>query len=140
MKPEELKQLYNEVIMRHQKDPYHFEKREGEPSLVASNPMCGDTFSIYLEEGEETIEGAWFHGLGCALSKASASILMRDVEGKNKEEVLRLCRDFLLSATGEKNWEGNEEAGILAELRNHGGRMDCITLAWKALDEYLEER
>ncbi len=140
MNSSDLKQLYNEVIMKHQKEPYHFEQKEGEPSLVASNPMCGDTFKVYLEQQDSRITRAFYHGFGCALSKASASILVKAIEGCELDEVKSFCSNFLAAAEGRKDWHSSEEIDMLVELRNHGGRMDCIKLAWKALYEYLEDK
>ena len=138
MKTEELKQLNNEVIMRHQKQPFHFGKQEKE-SILASNPICGDTFSLYLEESEDRIKQAGFHGFGCALSKASTSILMERLEGMDRTAAAQLCRDFLDATESDHTLVATPEIMMLVELKNHGGRMDCIKLAWKAVNEYLSK-
>ena len=140
MNSSDLKQLYNAVIMKHQKDPYHFEEKDGEPSFIASNPMCGDTFKVYLQEQGDQIMDVHYHGFGCALSKASASILLKAIENKTRDEVREFCSDFLAAAEGRKKWQYSDETDMLAELRNHGGRMDCIKLVWKGLNDYLEEK
>ena len=131
--------MYNDVVMRHQKDAYHFEKQDTDPTFTASNPMCGDTFNVYLDQEKNHVSQAHFHGFGCALSKASASILMGAIENQEKEEIREFCRNFLEAADGKREWHATREIDILTELRNHGGRMDCIKLVWKALFEYLEE-
>jgi len=124
--------------MKHQKSPYNYKKREGEASFVASNPLCGDTFQVYLDQNANQIEKAHFHGFGCALSKASTSMLMEAIEGREADEIREFCKDFLEAADGKKKLNVSREIDMLAELRNHGGRMDCIKLSWKSLYEYLE--
>ncbi len=140
MNTEELKKLYNEVIMHHQKSPHHFEKRDDLKSMLASNPLCGDKFNLYLDSENKHIKYAGFHGIGCALSKASTSILMHTIEDRDLEEIRNLCRNFLEATSGDAVIDfADPEIKMLVELKNHGGRMDCIRLAWKTLLEELEK-
>ncbi|MCA6073485.1 iron-sulfur cluster assembly scaffold protein [Fulvivirga sedimenti] len=140
MNSEELKKLYNEVVMCHQKSPHHFEERADLDPMLASNPLCGDKFNLYIDSIGHKVNYAGFYGIGCALSKASTSILMQNIENQDIETVRNLCRDFLSATSGESDLEWEDpEIKMLVELKNHGGRMDCIRLSWKSLLEELEK-
>lgn len=140
MTKEEIQQRYKEKILPENKSPYHFEKRDDANStFMAYNPMCGDKYQLFLEEDGEVINEVHFHGIGCAISKASSSILLRKIEGMQKDDIKIYCKKFILAlnSEGEASDLEDEELKILAELKNFNGRLDCIQLSWKALLEYL---
>src|SRR5262245_47550450 len=84
----ELKNLYQQVILDHNKNPRNFRKPEkSNRKAEGYNPVCGDQFIIYVEYENETIRDIGFQGSGCAISKASASLMTENVKGKNKNEV-----------------------------------------------------
>ncbi|MEL7004911.1 MAG: Fe-S cluster assembly sulfur transfer protein SufU [Bacteroidota bacterium] len=141
MKKEELKRLYREKILPHNKAPYHFEKIEGaSEEILAYNPTCGDKFTLYLEEEKETLKSAHFHGFGCAISKASSSILLQQIEGKSKEEIIKLCHSFIEALEKPESIPFDDEAlNILVELKNFEGRIDCVKLSWESLLKHLQE-
>ena len=91
-----LDKLYDEVIKRHNSQPYHFEKKSNaSKSIQAYNPICGDRFDLFLETDSLTIKQMHFHGFGCAVSKASTSLLVKSLEGKSIGEAKAICQQFL---------------------------------------------
>ena len=135
MTKEELQILYKKHILAENKDPFNFKKGGDEAVTVqAYNPMCGDKYHLYL--GEE--EGS-FDGFGCAVSKASTSILLRNMDGKSDEEVKVLCEKFLEAFENDEEVDLPEALKVLLELKNFDGRIDCIQLSWKALLDHLNK-
>jgi nitrogen fixation NifU-like protein len=132
----ELAQLYNERILALNKSAYHFEKMDScDILLEANNPICGDDFKIYLQVENNKITTAHFYGFGCALSKASTSILVKDIEGMPVEEAVEHARKFLDAMETSKKI-GSDDIDLLIALKNHKGRVDCIKLSWETLARY----
>ena len=95
MTKEEIQDLYRRKIIPENDQPYHFEKKGGcHHSILAYNPVCGDKFELCLDSELNILS---FHGIGCAISKASTSLLLRKVEGLPTKEVKRLIKDFILA-------------------------------------------
>lgn len=139
MTKEELQILYKEKVLPENKQPYHFEKKESANNVIeAYNPFCGDKFTLYLDDQFEDVH---FHGIGCAISKASTSILLKKIEGKTKEEASVLCHRFVEAIDSDQELPefDDEELEILASLKHFDGRMDCVKLSWKALKEFLSK-
>lgn len=135
MNKEEFRKLYGEEVLTRNKNPYHFEKVE-DPSktIMAYNPLCGDKFTLFLNEQKHHIKSAYFHGFGCALSKASTSLLMEMIEGKDEREVAKMCKTFLEAVdSGNAEHLENNVQKIFAEMKNFEGRTDCIKLSWQTL-------
>ena len=138
-----LKQLYQSVILKHSKEPVHFEKKEQATYILeAYNPLCGDKFQLFFEIEDGKISQLSFHGYGCAISKASASVLVKKLEGRLVEEGLALCRQFLamLQADKEGPEDVDEELAAFAAARSFPGRMKCATLSWEEMEAFLKER
>ncbi len=138
---EKLKQLYQSVILEHNNRPVRYEKNEGSTfALDAYNPLCGDRFQLYfgLEEGK--IKGLSFHGYGCAISKASTSILVKHLEGQPIQKALELCRAFGAVVRPEAPAvEGAEEDfEAFAAAREFPQRLKCATLSWEEMERFLE--
>lgn len=139
---DKLKQLYKTVILKHNNAPFHYEKKEGAThQLEAYNPLCGDRFKLFLEVKEGIIESIHFHGYGCAISKASTSVLVKNLEGKTKEQALALCGEFqqvvLPDATATNELE---EFEAFAAAKDFPGRLTCATLSWEAVQSFLVEK
>ena len=84
---ERLKKLYKEVILEHNDQPFFFEKNENATHVLkAYNPLCGDRFELFFEIKDNQIESLTFHGFGCAISKASTSVLVKKLKGKTIDE------------------------------------------------------
>lgn len=142
MDQEDLKRLYNETVIKESKSPYHFDKEvKLGTEVLAYNPLCGDKYKLQLNRSENLIEEAYFHGFGCALSKASTSTLLKSIEGKSKVEIINFCKSFLSALEKQKQQDFDHEVlKVLIELNDLGSRSDCIKLSWEALLDHLEEK
>lgn len=140
MTKEEVQSRYKGLILPENKNPYHFEVVAAETTVEAFNPMCGDKYELFLDGKSVSIETVHFHGIGCALSKASTSLLLREIEHKSKEEVMHFIEAFISAEDANKLPDHFSEAlKTLVELKNFGGRVDCIHLSWKALLDQLSK-
>jgi len=130
---DKLKQLYKTVILKHNKEPFHYEKKESAThQLEAYNPLCGDRFNLFLEVNNGLIESVYFHGYGCAISKASTSVLAKNLEGKKVAEALVLCKDFRAVVSPDNSTENElEEFEAFAAAKDFPGRLTCATLSWE---------
>ncbi len=134
--------LYEQVILDHTKKPRNF--REMEPCdhrVEGFNPLCGDKFTIYIKMDGDTIADVSFQGVGCAISKASASMMTEALRGKTRDEAKVLFGRFHHMVTAPQDEELDEEA--LGKLRVFGGvraypvRIKCATLPWHTVDSAL---
>ncbi|MDW3648500.1 MAG: SUF system NifU family Fe-S cluster assembly protein [Bacteroidia bacterium] len=134
-----LKELYQSVILKHSKEPVNYEKREeAGQHLDAYNSLCGDRFHLYFDLKDGKIKDLSFHGYGCAISKASTSVLVEFLEGKSLEEAREMAREYLASLTEEgKTDELPEEFEAFGAARDFPGRMKCATLAWEEMVEFV---
>ncbi|MBO0910714.1 MAG: SUF system NifU family Fe-S cluster assembly protein [Acidobacteria bacterium] len=137
----ELRDLYQEVILEHSKAPRNY-RRPSEVNQQAEgfNPLCGDRFTVYLNLEGDRIRDIGFQGSGCAISKASASMMTQAVKGKSKQDAEKLFQAFhRLVTTGESN--GNcEELGkleVFSGVSEFPVRVKCATLAWHTLEAAL---
>ena len=142
MDQENLKRLYHRTVIKESKTPYHFDKAvQLETEVLAYNPMCGDKYKLQIEQEDQKIKQGYFHGFGCALSKASTSALLRAIEGKSTAEIITFCKSFLAAVDGDcKSSFDQEVLQVLVELDDPGSRSDCIKLSWEALLTHLEEK
>lgn len=139
----DLRGLYQEVILDHSKRPRNF-RAMGEPNQHAEgyNPLCGDKVTIYLRMEGERISDISFHGTGCAISTASASILTEVLKGKTRAEAEALFERFHDLVTGKE--PGNGRGLSLGKLAVFSGvsefptRVKCAILAWHTLRSALE--
>lgn len=139
----DLTDLYQEVIIDHNKRPRNFRKMEDATRTAEGfNPLCGDQISIYLKLSGDVIEDIAFHGVGCAISKASASLLTTALHGKSREEAVALFRNVRGMLTdGPSGSVAPESVGKLAVLSGvweFPMRVKCATLAWHTLMGALE--
>jgi len=136
---DKLKQLYKTVILKHNNQPFHYEKKEGAAHhLDAYNPLCGDRFNLYVDVQEGVIESVYFHGYGCAISKSSTSVLAKNLEGKSVEEALAICEAFEGIVSPDSSVENkNEELEAFAAAKDFPGRLTCATLSWEAMKAFL---
>ena len=139
-----LNKLYDAVIKQHNAAPYHFEKMpDANTSLQAYNPICGDRFDLFLESDGHALKQIHFHGFGCAVSKASASILVQSLEGKSISEAKAICNQFLrlLKAELKPNETlASEEFNSFAVVKDIPARYDCAALAWLEMEKFVASR
>jgi nitrogen fixation NifU-like protein len=134
----ELRDLYQEIILDHNRSPRNFRSIPGaDRRIEAFNPLCGDHYTLYLTLRDGLITDVAFEGAGCAISKASASIMSAMVKGRTKAEVEKLFRIFHRLVTGEPLTPGETaEIGKLAAFANVSefpARVKCASLAWHTL-------
>ncbi len=137
----DLKKLYSEIIKEHNENPYHFEKiNNAQNTIKAYNPICGDRFELYIDAQQNKISGLHFHGFGCAISKASTSVLTKSLEGKSFQEALDICNRFLRFIDHElKDNDLNlpEEFKAFSGVHDFPERYDCATLSWKEMKSFI---
>jgi nitrogen fixation NifU-like protein len=137
-----LRELYQEIILDHNKSPRNFRAIDRPDRRIAAyNPLCGDQYTLYLTFDGDVITDVAFEGAGCAISKASASIMSSMVKGLKKEEADALFVIFHRMVTGEAVSEAEmERIGKLAAFMNVSefpARVKCASLAWHTLHSAL---
>ncbi len=135
---DEIRDLYQEVILDHNKHPYNFHvMQDADATLEGFNPLCGDHYTFYLKYDGDLISHVSFEGSGCAISKASASIMSSVLEGKNRAEADRLFDLFIGIITSKLDpMDHLEELGKLAAFAGVAEfpmRVKCATLPWHTM-------
>ncbi|HEV2707607.1 MAG TPA: SUF system NifU family Fe-S cluster assembly protein [Pyrinomonadaceae bacterium] len=139
----ELSELYQQVILDHNKKPRNFRKLEtANRKAEGFNPLCGDQLTVYMEMDEGVVRDVAFEGSGCAISKAAASMMTQAVKGKTREEAQTLFREFHAMVTGELDEEttpnGLGHLKIFAGVRDYPARVKCASLSWHTMHAALE--
>lgn len=139
-----LRELYQEVILDHNKSPRNFRVMETATKKVEGyNPLCGDHYTVYLQVENGTIKDVSFQGSGCAISKASASLMSAILKGKTKEDAGALFELFHKVVKGEIDAEANaDELGRLmafAGVSEFPARVKCASLAWHTVKAALDD-
>ena len=131
----ELQDLYQEVILDHNRRPRNFRVIEDGSSAEGFNPLCGDRITVYLKVENGTIKDVSFQGAGCAISKASASLMTESVKGKTIEEATALFERFqrMITGSADSSTESLGKLTVLAGVRQFPVRVKCATLAWHTL-------
>ena len=137
----ELRDLYQEIILEHSKSPRNYGAlATANRTVEGYNPLCGDHFTFYLAVEDGQIRNISFQGSGCAISKASASMMTQAVKGKSLEEAEKLFEKFHRFVTGKNSVEPNElgKLAAFAGVSEFPIRVKCATLAWHALRAALQ--
>ena len=134
--------FYNEILIDHNMHPLHQRTLENANMVLEGvNPSCGDDIVIQLRVENDVIEDAAFAGSGCAISQASADIMIDMIIGKHKDQALHLSDLFLRmikkQATPEEI-EELEEAGALQDISHMPARVKCAVLGWHTVEEMFE--
>jgi nitrogen fixation NifU-like protein len=137
----ELRDLYQELILEHAKAPRNF-RVLGEPAAKAEghNPLCGDRCTVFINTQGGVIHDIAFQGAGCAISKASASMMTQSLKGKTLEEAEEMFKSFHGLVTGQKRSENEPDIGklkVFAGVSEFPARVKCATLAWHTLEAAL---
>lgn len=139
----DLRDLYQELILEHSKAPRNYRELAGADCKAEGyNPLCGDRFTVYVRTEGDSIQDIAFQGSGCAISKASASMMTQMVKGKTKEQAKELFERFHQTVTGTKNGDSHDlgKLSVFAGVAEFPTRVKCATLAWHTLDAALEGR
>ncbi len=142
---EDLRDLYQEVIFDHNRNPRNFRVMDDANRKVDGfNPLCGDRLTLFLKiDPEHIIQDASFQGSGCAISTASVSLMTEIVKGKTEQEAEQLFQAFHEMTTGQDENVNREAVGklaVLAGVREYPARVKCATLAWHTLDAALKNQ
>ncbi len=137
--------LYQEIILDHYKNPRNcFVLKNAQRKADGHNPLCGDTLTVYLDLENGKIKAISFQSSGCAISKASASLMTKSVKGKTAEAAEELFNTIhLLLTKGPGATESMDALGELASLsgiHKFPSRVKCATLAWQALIAALKAK
>lgn len=140
----DLRSLYQEIILEHNKNPRNFRKlADANRSLDGYNPLCGDHYTLYMKVENDEIVDIAFVGSGCAISKASASVMTTLLKGKKAEEAKRVFDTFQKLVTGELNDVSYETLGKLAAfagVSEFPARVKCASLAWHTMRSALDAK
>jgi nitrogen fixation NifU-like protein len=140
----ELNELYQDTILEHNKNPRNFrEIEDADKSAFGNNPLCGDALQVFVKMDGDQVADVAFKGSGCAISKASASMMTQAVKGKTREEADRLFDEFHRMVTGELDIESDEnELGklrVFAGVLEFPARVKCASLSWHTLVAALND-
>jgi len=134
---DDLRELYQQVILDHNKNPKNFGKLEpANRTAEGYNPLCGDRIDLYLQVEDDVIKDISFRGHGCAISKASASVMTTMLKEKSTAEAEQLFKKFQKLITGDSKAADPEEMGklaIFAGVREFPLRIKCAGLAWHTM-------
>lgn len=138
----ELTDLYQETILEHNKNPRNFREIEGaDKTADGNNPLCGDVLRVYVKMDGNTVGDVAFKGSGCAISKASASMMTQTVKGKSLKEAEVLFNEFHRMVTGKLDIDVEEnhlgKLKIFAGVLEFPARVKCASLSWHTLNAAL---
>ena len=135
--------LYQDLILDHNRSPQNFRRMDdANRKAEGNNPLCGDRLTVWLKMEHDIIQDAAFQGSGCAISKASASLMTAAVKGKSRAEAVALFERFRGLVTGSVQ---AEEAASLGKLAVFSGvsefpiRVKCASLSWHAMKAALDQ-
>ena len=133
----DLKDLYQEVIVDHNRSPRNFGKLEdADRTLEGYNPLCGDRLKLYLKLDGDRITDISFDGSGCAISVASASLMTEVMKGKSlaeAEQIFNKFHDLITADVAPTDLEQFGKLAALAGVRDYPTRVKCATLCWHTL-------
>ena len=138
----DLRELYQQVILDHNKSPRNFKELDNADRCSEGfNPLCGDHITVYLKVDGDRIVDVSFQGAGCAISKASASLMTAELKGKTTQEAQDLFKGFHDLVTGdidhEPDLEGLGKLAVFSGVREFPVRVKCATLAWHTFNAAL---
>ncbi|MDP3719989.1 MAG: SUF system NifU family Fe-S cluster assembly protein [Acidobacteriota bacterium] len=131
----ELADLYQEVILDHNRRPHNFRVIEGATKQEGYNPLCGDRLTLYVAMEGGVIKDVAFQGSGCAISKASASLMTDALKGKTADEARALFDQFHAMITSDHDGPTADlgKLSVLAGVREFPTRIKCASLAWHTM-------
>ena len=139
----DLRDLYQEVILEHSKVPRNYRgMAEADHKAEGYNPLCGDRFTVYLHMEGDSIRDISFQGSGCAISKASASMMTQSLKGKSRTDAEKLFKNFHDLVTGQAHPSESEmgKLAVFSGVSEFPARVKCATLAWHTLQAALENQ
>jgi len=140
----DLRDLYQEVILDHNKNPRNFRVIEdADRAKEGHNPLCGDNVTVYLKMKDGVIDDISFQGSGCAISKSSASLMTSALRGKSEADAEKVFDAFHRMVTGETLSDDDHallgKLEVLEGVREFPARVKCASLAWHTTHAALAE-
>ena len=138
------RELYQQVILEHNKKPKNFHKMDDATHKAEGyNPLCGDHLNVYLKLSDnDTIEEISFEGEGCAISKASSSMMTQSLKGKSVDEAKKLFKEFHNLIIGELNPDKDQHSlgklAIFSGIWHFPSRVKCASLCWHTMNGALD--
>ncbi len=140
---ENLRELYQEVILDHNKNPRNFRKIEKPDGFAhGNNPLCGDQIDVYLKITDGMVEDVSFDGNGCAICTSSASMMTEALKGKSEADAEALFNSFHHALTEDEVHPDDVPLGklkVLTGVKEYPVRVKCATLAWHTFDAALKK-
>ena len=140
----DLSDLYREILLDHNSKPRNFRRLEdANRSADGYNPLCGDKIELYLKVDGQVIADVGFQGSGCAISRASASMLTQSIKGQSVERAQQIFEAFhrmLTEPEAELDYDTLEDLESLAGVSEFPTRIKCAVLAWHTLRAALEQQ
>lgn len=141
----DLRELYQQVILDHNRSPRNFRKIEGaNRTSEGFNPLCGDRIELFVRLENDVIDDIGFQGSGCAISQASASLMTAAVQGKSRDEAELMFRAFHQMVTGSQDAPADRSTlgklVALAGVKQFPARVKCANLPWHTLHAALENK
>ena len=137
---DDLQDLYQEVILDHNRRPRNFRVIENGSKSEGYNPLCGDRITVFLRVDDGVIADVSFQGAGCAISKASASLMTESLKGRTLAEAESLSARFHDLVTGADDAPDLGKLAVLGGVRQFPARVKCASLAWHTLKAALDAR
>lgn len=143
---DELRELYQSVILDHSRKPRNFGELHGDGCVHVhgDNPSCGDEIDMFVKLDDGKIADIKFNGQGCAISQASASMMTLKIKGKARDEAKQMASVFRGIVTGQNRQLVAEDAlgelQLLEGVQHFPQRVKCAMLAWRALEQALDEQ
>ena len=138
----DLRDLYQEVILEHSKTPRNYRPLpDANHKAEGFNPLCGDRFTVYVAMEGDSIRDISFQGSGCAISKASASMMTQSVKGKTAAQAEKIFEQFHELVTGQLGLKDEPSLGkltVFSGVSEFPIRVKCATLAWHTLHAAIE--
>jgi nitrogen fixation protein NifU and related proteins len=136
-----LKTLYKTVILKHNNDPVHFSKNESAQYILKANsPICGDRFTLFFDVENGVIKNLSFYGHGCAVSKASTSILVEKLRNQPIGKALKICTAFYdhINPENVSAEQVIEAFEAFSAVKHFPERIQCATLSWDEVTPFLK--
>ena len=137
----DLRELYQDVILDHSRNPRNFHKVDpADRQADGTNPLCGDRVTLYLKLDGGTIADVGFQGQGCAISKSSASMMTDALKGKTEAEARALFEKFhdMVTGQGKPDAKALGKLAVFAGVSEFPGRVKCASLAWHTMKAALD--
>ncbi|MBM04748.1 MAG: SUF system NifU family Fe-S cluster assembly protein [Chloroflexi bacterium] len=139
----DIEELYQEIIIDHSRNPRNFGKLDtANKTAEGYNPLCGDQITLYIELKDKLINKIKFSGSGCAISKASASLMTEAINQKTESEAIIIFNNFrqMITKTTDEDYDSDilGDLEILKGVSAFPARIKCATLAWHALKSILD--